>query len=80
MVCYDSSNVLGGGYHMRCKNKIRTLQMGMLTGLMAFAIPVLTGAEDAAEQVDIEELFYTYSNDTQVYDVTDPAYLQGRLS
>ena len=65
---------------MRCKNKIRTLQMGMLTGLMAFAIPVLTGAEDAAEQVDIEELFYTYSNDTQVYDFTDPAYLQGRLS
>ena len=50
MVCYDSSNVLGGGYHMRCKNKIRTLQMGMLAGLMAFAIPVLTGAEDALER------------------------------
>ena len=48
-----------------------------LTGMLVLGMVQGTGAEEA---VDIEELFYTYSSDTQVYDYTEPAYLYGWTS
>ena len=52
------------------------MRAAALTGMMVLGMVQGAGAEDA---VDIEELFYTYSSDTQVYDYTESAYLYGWL-
>ena len=48
------------------------MKAAALTGMIVLGMVQGAGAEDA---VDIEELFYTYSSDTQVYDYTESAYL-----
>lgn len=53
------------------------MKAAALTGMIVLGMVQGAGAEDA---VDIEELFYTYSSDTQVYDYTESAYLYGWLS
>lgn len=59
---------------MRCRKEIRKIELGILTGLAV----LVTGIPACAEEtVDIEELFYTYSNDRQVYDLTDTNFLHG---
>lgn len=61
------------------KYKGNAMKLAALTGMMVLGMAQGAGAEDAG-QVDIEELFYTYSSDTQVYDMTDPAYMHGWTS
>ena len=61
-------------YEMSSKTELKKWKAGFLAAMAALTVSVTAGAE---ETVDIEELFYTYSSDTQVYDFTEPACLYG---
>ena len=58
---------------MRYQNKKRT-GIVMLTALTVLGTGMTAAAE---ENVDIEELFCTYSSNTQIFSYTDPAYAYG---
>ena len=63
---------------MKYKGNIRKL--AILTGVLAAGLSVTAGAEDNMDNVNIEDLFYTYSTGTQVYDYTESSYLYGWLN
>lgn len=54
-------------------------RLAVLAGIMVLGSVQAVNAQEESTNVDIEELFYTYSNDTQVFDYTDPDYLYGWL-
>lgn len=63
---------------MKYKNNI--MKLAVLTGIMMLGMGQGVYAQESSDSVNIEDLFYTYSSDRQIYDYTEPAYLYGWTS